>query len=911
MPDTIYIGKNTKGLNRYFSAFNIDNDAFVTLFNFYVWRGTVPKKRGTDLLGRLQRQVSISNTPASWQYQSFPLVAGSVNLFTGIGVDITEEGSAIVPGTINIVVNGVLYTDPAGDGVLVGGAGGDINYATGVITIVGGNGFLVTGTFSYYPALPVMGLEDFVSNNGNSNFPFLLAFDTVYAYQINASTNTFYTVNYYKTTVNPVYWTGTDYQQFWSTNYQSAFWATNGKPGLHALAIVSIVWVSATVLTIVVTNTPGSDSILIGDLIWTNEITATSTTNPAGKEASVNHLTGTVTNVVEAPPGTYTLTVTFAGATIIDPATGTAGIYTNGIIQLLVNSLPDQDGIRWYDGDPTNATGLPVGNGLGWVNFAPPLSNLPFGINSQTPDIYYLVGARAMLPFKDRLLFFGVSIQAVGGNLITMAMQDVVIWSWNGTPYYAAPVPTNQSASETFDPTAWFVDQTGKGGYLPAGISQPMLTFNNNEDVLLIGFGGIGRKTRFVYTGNDLQPFLFYSINSELPSASTFSSITVDRGGIDIGAYGITLTTQQSCERIDLDIPDEVFTIQAANNGNARVNAVRDFFREWIYFSYPYGQGDPLEGSWTFPTRTFMWNYRDNTWAIFKENYTHHGTFRVDEGYTWDTIKVDSWDDWTEPWDSGTFAAKFPSIIAGNPQGYVQILDQGTEESPSGQIQGIVASGTNTRINSVNHCVELNDFLYFTDSMGDTFLNGQIGKVIQANNADFFVVDILFASTGTYIGGGQFTRLCRPLLQTKQFPVYWDKGLGVRLCDQKYLFDRTDESQVTAVIYLSQDPDTPYNFGPIFPDENVVNTGLIYTDVVVTCPESSNLGLLPYRTNLQMPTAATQSQIWHRMSTSLVGNSFQIGITLSEDQMRNLTYAQDEIVLQGMLLNCEPGPMLS
>jgi hypothetical protein len=185
----------------------------------------------------------------------------------------------------------------------------------------------------------------------------------------------------------------------------------------------------------------------------------------------------------------------------------------------------------------------------------------------------------AVVPFKDRLLFFSPWIQTSSGT--PLQLQDTVIWSWNGTPYYNSLVPTNQ----TYDNTAYYVDQTGKGGYLSAGISQPIVTVNNNEDVLLVGFSS--RQTRFVYTSNDLYPFLFYSINSQLGSSSTFSGISLDRGGLSIGAYGIVLTTQESAQRIDLQIPDSVFMIQTDNSGYQRVNAIRDYYKEWIYFTYP------------------------------------------------------------------------------------------------------------------------------------------------------------------------------------------------------------------------------------------------------------------------------------------------------------------------------------
>ena len=148
---------------------------------------------------------------------------------------------------------------------------------------------------------------------------------------------------------------------------------------------------------------------------------------------------------------------------------------------------------------------------------------------------------------------------------------------------------------------------------------------------------------------------MFYNINSELPSSATFSAVALDKGVIDIGQYGIAMTNQQSSQRIDLDIPDSVFTIQSLNNGVQRVNAIRDFYREWIYFSYPVFNNNSSNMSGTptvickFPTQTFLYNYRDNTWAIFYENWTCHGNYRRTEKKSWLTTGFNSWNTWREP----------------------------------------------------------------------------------------------------------------------------------------------------------------------------------------------------------------------------------------------------------------------
>jgi hypothetical protein len=69
-----------------------------------------------------------------------------------------------------------------------------------------------------------------------------------------------------------------------------------------------------------------------------------------------------------------------------------------------------------------------------------------------------------------------------------------------------------------------------------------------------------------------------------------------------------------------------------------------------------------------------------------------------------------------------------------------------------------------------------------------------------------------------------------------------------------------------------------------------------------------------------MPTAQSQYQIWHRFNTSLIGDSVQIGLTLStqetapglkDAQMYNLDYATSEITLHGIHLTVEKSSHLA
>jgi len=715
MPEQIYIGNFAKGLTTSRLPFVIDNDAFPTMFNFYSWRGRARRKRGTIYLGQLEIQVesvATATPPTNWQIGTIMTLDGSgngsANLLTLTGA---PTAATITQGSITFSDGTNTYTEPTGpNGTLVGtpAGSGTINYATGAITITGGaaNG-VVTGTFSYFPGNPVLGLLDYAYNSVpnvppvSALYPNLVSFDTKKSYEFNSTTQEFYNVSFYKQTDTPFSWAGQDYQQFWTTNYQGALWATNNVPGLN-IATGTYISGSGTTAIVITLSGTGVPTLVVGDYLWFNEWGSN----------TINLQTGHVTSISGSQ-----YTVTFATA-----VTASA----TGIVQLLTATIPGQDGIKWYDGDPTGGTGLPTTTALGWVNFAPPLTAAIVSIDDETPAKYYLVGALAIVAFKDRLVFFSPWIQTSTGNPIQL--QDTALWSWNGTPYYSTLTP----AGETSDVTAYYQDQTGLGGNLPAGTAEPIATVSNNEDVLIVGFGGRGRKTRFVYTSNDLQPFIWYNINSELPSDSTFSAITLDKGALDIGAYGIAMTDQQSSQRIDLDIPDSVFQIAALNNGAQRVNAVRDFYREWVYFSYPVNTSD-----WKFPTQTFLFNYRDNTWGVLYENFTTHGTYRPSVKKSWLTIGYQSWNSWREAWNSGANSPDFPSIIAGNPQGFVLTKGQGTGEAISGTIKAIASSGGNFQITSTNHCVNVGDYLLFSGLLGATAVNGLIGRVISTADAQY------------------------------------------------------------------------------------------------------------------------------------------------------------------------------
>ena len=924
MGEKLVVGPINKGLRTDREPFVIDNDSFPVIKNAYQWRGRVLRKRGTQLVGQLQRYIGSTDGSGNATIPISPTpIEEGISSFV-IGTEVFYD-----PGTTSPIQ--ILITNSAGSGPFT------LNRSTGVLTITGSTQF--STPIIYFPCLPVMGLEETRLNPTVP--PGTMGFDTTYSYIISqAEPFPIHDVSYYnnpatatyssyvqKSTWTPTWWNGQNYQQFWTTNYAGALWATNGVTvpfspeniGMQYAGptttpvLSSATWISPTQMQFTIVGNP----LVVGDFVFANEFTGANT-------AGLNFQTGYVTTAGN------TITVKFPNATIANAT------YTPGILQYLTNrSNTTLDCIRWFNGDPTNADIPPTFNtGFGWVNYMPPLSEGAYSIGGLPPSQYYLIGAKMILPFKDRLVFFGPVVQTSSPGSQAY-LQDTIVFSQVGTPYYtssytnspnpAKDTPTSANISfnailvpngQTATAPAMFEDQVGFGGFISAGIEDAITTIGANEDGLIIGFTRI--QTRLLATGNDVTPFEFFTVNSELGSSSTFSSIIMDQGVITRGNRGYVISSQTGTQRIDLEILDQVFEVNLDNNGNERFTAQRDFINEWIYFTYPSNNYGTTNNN--FPNETLFYNYRDNSYGIFYESYTTYGPFTINSGETWADLDYFTWSEWNDPWNAGDQLTNQPNIIAGNQQGFVFIRkDDETFEAPSLNIQNI-NSGVLT---SPNHGLNNGDYITISGALGTIgpAVNGMVFQVSNATSTSFNLLPN--PGSGTYLGGGYITRMYVPFIQTKQFPVAWNLGRKVRIGPQQYLLTTTSNGQITVQIYLSQDAASSYNDGPIVPQPESVNNSLIFSQIVYTCPESTNLGLTPANTNLQMlaypgssPNTggnSPSSQIWHRMNTSLIGDTVQLAFTLNAQQMQdpNLVLQFDEIELHGFILDISPSMLLS
>ena len=870
----IVISEITGGMETYEEPFFLNNISFPKLINALCFRKSVIKKPGSSRLGRLQRTITATS--------GLPVMTldgsgdGSANL---ISVFSLESTSSIAPGSITLTDGTNVFTEPSPpDGTLVGvpAGTGTINYATGAITITGGAaGQDLVGTFGYYPGLPCLGIESFESDKNATtqiDFPINVFFDQTYAYQFNGL---FYDVSFFKTTKNPVIWTGQNYQQFFSCNYYRALFVTNNNPGMHFGWVHSASDQSGTTITMVIyeyTDTTPLTTLIVGDALFFNE---------GGGTAFPNMTSGFVSNASGSATGTYI--ITFPSSVTV-----TSYVADSAIAQLLTSDVTGSgDGIRWYDGDPSGASTL------GWVNFTPPLDNL------ESSSTTYLVGARMILPFGNRLLAIG-TFEATSSQMTTNPISPTYYGNRirycevTSTPFYAAPIPATLPPGN-IEPQAWVSNIQGFGGFVDLDTTQRIISAAVTQGSLILGMES--EQRRITLTGVETDPFSATVINPEYGTAGTFAIIPMDQGILTTGEYGFLTTSSYDAKRFDEKIIQQIFTISANNNGFERICGGRDFKNEVIYFTFASSDND---ASNIYPNRTVVYNYREGSFALWNETFSTYGLFKVQLGLTW-PFYFTPWESWFVNWeDLGGDTIVEPFVAGGTPQGFIMLKwdsgKAGSFNQASLFIQSIIVSAFTATIVSPNHNLEQGMFLGMWNGTPATGSLQFIGQVNFITDIDTF--NITFSSSGNpsaiVPGLWEMSVVDQFDILTRQFPTAWGINKKTRIGAQKYFLDTTTQGEFTVYLLGSQSP---------IPLNQTSNKPLyIFSQTVRTRPDAS-LGL--------NDNAQAQAQIWHRLAASCIGDTVQLQMTLTPAQMYNINIATAPWVLYAVILDVYPSRTLA
>jgi hypothetical protein len=763
--------------------FLLAQDAFTNLQNAYVWREEVKKREGLQLIGRLRRVFavgSIGNSNASpWHINT---------IYSTYSPAVSQEATAqIAPGTVIIVVGAITFTDQ-GDGLLTSATPGNkgyIDYLTGDIflTHTAGAGAASTATFAYFPSLPSMGIQtrEVVGVNDEET----LWFDTKYCYKHDGSD--------FQEFISGATWDGTDSDFFWGTNYR-------GSDAAQRLFFVTNFVVSA-----------GSPMRYIDSSAWNvfqpilggavkNEVLTSSLAS-----GSVSYGPASLTNlpIVE---GTVVITVSENEATKDDiifrdtPKNGT-----------LVSSGLNSGTINYTTGEINLTINPPLPGSGTWKVTA---------VYSQAGTL--LISARILIPYYGRLLALntweGISV----GSAVNI---------FNRCRFSQIGNPIQQDA--------WRSDTFGKGGFVDAPTNEEIVSATFYKNTIIVSFE---RSTwRLQYLGEYGLPFVWERISSDFGSESTFSAVLFDSGVLTVGDKAIVGSSGGDVQRIDLDIPDQVYRFRNSDDGPKRVYGIRDFRKELVYWTYPDYDDFQIPTTQYFPNRTLLYNYKNNTYAFFRNTVTCFGNFQYPANITWDRLDV-FWDNPNVFWDDGV-QAQMPLIASGNQQGFCHFY--GYSDVESGADSTIDAldqeslSITNVTVGSLvtleilDHNLSNGEVVYITGlnyvvtataTAGSTSLNDQIYfvAVVDKDNITLSLLDFdsqqlysdfTVTNVGTYVGGGVAALFPRMEIETKDFnPVKEQLGQNVKTSAIDFLFDASSPASINVKMKMNTTINAQGNF---------------------------------------------------------------------------------------------------
>ena len=499
-------------------------------------------------------------------------------------------------------------------------------------------------------------------------------------------------------------------------------------------------------------------------------------------------------------------------------------------------------------------------NGTQWVDFSPT-------INAAGDK---LINALVMLPFRGRMV--------VGNTDETDGLHPQRIrWAAIGNPFSdVSPIVTAINAK------AWLDDTRGQGGFLDIPTTEDIISFGFVRDNLVVFCERSTWQLR--YTGRSIAPFQVERVNSELGSESTFSSVQFDTSLVGIGDKGIVECDSFKSERIDIKIPNLVFNFNNLNEGVKRVHGIRDFIQQLAFWTYPYL---PEESPYpvTYPNRRLVYNYENDSWAIFTDSLTTLGTFQPQTGQKWEDFPGPSE---THDWAHSNFTwvqrqALQPDIIGGNQQGFVEYLDVQTGNDVSLAITGITGSLDTVLITSYDHNLVTNNVIQIYDiAPTDPFfaLNNKIyGVAVEDVNSfkifeydpanDKFFTPVVIVD-GTYFSAGRIAIRDGFSIVSKKFN-FAEEGQNIQMGYLDVLMDTTTNGAITCNVFLNYNDKSPVNQIP----QNQL------PDLVNPTPDTFFNSIVPTSQIKSLPSSKT----WQRVVCPVTGQFITIEWTLSNAQL--------------------------
>ncbi len=592
-------------------------------------------------------------------------------------------------------------------------------------------------------------------------------------------------------------------------------------------------------------------------------------------------------------------------------------------------------------------------DGATWTPFQPIVAGAP--LNPTT----YLFTARILIPYYGRLL----ALNTWEGETIGTSTNI-----YNRCRFSQIGNPTDQTIG-------WRSDVYGRGGLVDAPTNEEIISATFYKNTLIVQFE---RSTwRLQYIGEYGIPFLWERISSDFGSESTFSPVLFDSGVLAVADKAIVGSSGGNVKRIDLDIPDTVYDFLNDNNGPKRVHGIRDFKKELVYWCYP-DKTTLYEGQY-YPNYTVLYNYRNNTYAFFRNTITCYGNFQYQANITWDRLDV-FWDSYQVGWDDSA-QSLMPLIVSANQHGFahfygypdVESLADSTidamDQESLAVTDVVVTPNVDVVLTIKKHNLQSDEIIYVAGlnyingaSLGSTTLNDTIYMVQYVDidrvrlfawdqTTSEFVENFSVTNVGTYFGGGVVALFPRVYVETKDFNPAKQIGQNILSNSIDFLFDAsvpasmniqlkmntTLTAQANILVgnqnieqansktgyiqnvtlsnpcvissrqhgLLNNDEINPQQVGGTV-ELNSNNYVVTFIDVNTFSLNVDSTAFTPYtkggywtQSKQQYFTLSAQ-YAWHRFFSNAFGQYMSVIITNNDEQMAQLSTAQQNFVLNAM-----------
>ena len=403
------------------------------------------------------------------------------------------------------------------------------------------------------------------------------------------------------------------------------------------------------------------------------------------------------------------------------------------------------------------------------------------------------------------------------GRLLALnTWEGPTMSTYTGAVNFFARCRFSQIGDPTDQTNGWRSDIFGRGGFIDAPTNEAIVSAAFFRNTLIVFFEYSTWQLRYI--GEYGLPFIFERISSDFGAVSAYSPVVFDQGVMAVSDRGIIQAAANGVTRLDDQIPEQVFSFEIQNNAPNFVHGIRDFEKELVYWNYV--DTSNASTTQTYPNTVLVFNYRNNTWAKFRDTITCFGPAQFQFGITWDSLTT-FWES-NVRWDNVDDQQYVDYITSGNQQGFINIYNNPDAETPQ-PVTTLYANtlaitavnfGVNpTQITIPSHNLVNGEIIYIQGTLWvgtDPGLNNLIYSVtiIDANTITLNTWDfesqsydaVNIISTSVYIGGGRVTLFPKMNIVGKDFNPYQGSGKQFKLSFIDFQLDSNLISPAIAAI---------------------------------------------------------------------------------------------------------------